>query len=71
MGGHFRRQWPWRLLDQAGKRTIGAAGRFSAANLLGLQAGGADERIASATERTAKGIDALRQDVKNNRATFT
>ena len=59
------------LLDQAGKRTIGAAGTFNVASLLGLQAGGADDRIANATERTAKGIDGLRQDVKNNRPAFT
>ena len=53
------------------KATIGAAGTFNAANLLGLQAGDADDRIANAAEKTAKGIDGLRQDVRNNRATFT
>jgi hypothetical protein len=53
------------------KAAIGAAGTFNAANLLGLQAGDADDRIANAAEKTAKGIDGLRQDVRNNRATFT
>jgi len=52
------------------KATIGVSGTFNAANLLGLQAGGADDRIANATERTAKGIDGLRKDVRDNRATF-
>ena len=52
------------------KATIGAAGTFNAANLLGLQAGDADDRIANAAEKTAKGIDGLRQDVRNNRAVF-
>ena len=59
------------LLATARERTIGVAGTFNAAALLGLQAGGADERIASATERTAKGVEGLRQDVRNNRAAFT
>ena len=58
------------LLQTARERTIGVAGTFNAAALLGLQAGGADERIASATERTAKGVEGLRQDVRNNRAAF-
>jgi len=59
------------LLQTAGDRTIGVAGTFNAAALLGLQAGGADDRIANATERTAKGVEGLRQDVRNNRAAFT
>lgn len=60
------------LLQTAKERAIGVAGTFNAAALLGLlQAGGADERIASATERTAKGVEGLRQDVRNNRAAFT
>lgn len=46
-------------------------GRFNPTNLLGLQAGGADDRIANATERTAKGIDGLRHDVRNYRAAFS
>ncbi len=58
------------LLDQAAKKTIGAAGTFNAAALLSLQAGGADDRIANATERTAKGVEGLRKDVKNNKAEF-
>ena len=57
------------LLDQA-KAKITAIGTFNAASLLGLQAGGADDRIANATERTAKGVEGLRQDVRNNLATF-
>jgi hypothetical protein len=58
------------LLQTARDRTIGVAGTFNAAALLGLQAGGADDRIANATERTAKGVEGLRQDVRNNRAAF-
>ena len=58
------------LLDQTARKTIGAAGTFNAAALLGLQAGGADDRIANATERTAKGVEGLRQDVKNNKPAF-
>jgi hypothetical protein len=59
------------LLQMAREKTIGVAGTFNAAALLGLQAGGADDRIANATERTAKGVEGLRQDVRNNRAAFT
>jgi hypothetical protein len=58
------------LLQTARERTIGVAGTFNAAALLGLQAGGADDRIATATERTAKGVEGLRQDVRNNRPAF-
>jgi hypothetical protein len=58
------------LLQGARERTVGVAGTFNAAALLGLQAGGVDERIAAATERTAKGVEGLRQDVKNNQAVF-
>ena len=59
------------LLATARERTVGVAGTFNAAALLGLQAGGAEDRIAAATERTARGIEGLRQDVRNNRAEFT
>lgn len=59
------------LLQTARERTIGVAGTFNAAALLGLQAGGMEDRIANATERTAKGVEGLRQDVRNNRAAFT
>ena len=58
------------LLQTAKERTVGVAGTFNAAALLGLQAGGAEDRIATATERTAKGVEGLRQDVKNNQAAF-
>ena len=58
------------LVDQAAKRTIGVTGTFNAAALLGLQAGGLEDRIANATERTAKGVEGLRQDVRNNKAEF-
>ena len=58
------------LLDRTVKKTIGAAGTFNAASLLGLQAGGMEDRIANATERTAKGVEGLRQDVKNNKPAF-
>ncbi len=59
------------LLETARDRTINVIGTFNASALLGLQAGSADDRIASATERTAKGIDGLRLDVRNNRAAFS
>ena len=59
------------LLETARERTINVIGTFNASALLGLQAGSADDRIASATERTAKGIDGLRLDVRNNRAAFS
>jgi hypothetical protein len=58
------------LLDQVAKKTIGTAGTFNAAAILGLQAGGVEDRIAQATERTAKGVEGLRQDVRNNKAEF-
>jgi hypothetical protein len=45
-------------------------GTFNAAALLGLQAGGMEDRIANATERMPKGVEGLRRDVKNNRAEF-
>ena len=35
------------------------------------RAASADDRIALPTERTAKGIDGLRLDVRNNRAAFS
>jgi len=59
------------LLETARDRTVNVIGTFNASALLGLQAGSADDRIASATERTAKGIDGLRLDVRNNRAAFS
>ncbi|NLE57911.1 MAG: phage tail tape measure protein, partial [Planctomycetes bacterium] len=37
-------------------------GTFNVSSTLGLQAGGAQDRIASATERTAKGVEDLRKD---------
>jgi hypothetical protein len=37
---------------------------------LALQAGAVEYRIAEAAERTAKGVEGLRQDVKNNRPAF-
>ncbi|MFB3894587.1 MAG: hypothetical protein ACE15C_21505 [Phycisphaerae bacterium] len=58
------------LLDQTAKKTLGVAGTFNAAALQGLQAGGMEDRIANATERTAKGVEGLRQDVKNNKPAF-
>jgi exopolyphosphatase/pppGpp-phosphohydrolase len=58
------------MLQTAKERTVGVTGTFNAEALLGLQAGNADDRIASATERTAKGVESLRQDVKNNQAAF-
>jgi hypothetical protein len=58
------------LMEATAKRTIGVSGTFNAAALLGLQAGGMEDRIAQAAERTAKGVEALRQDVRNNKAAF-
>jgi hypothetical protein len=58
------------LMDQSMKKTTGVMGTFNAASLLGLQAGGVEDRIAQATERTAKGVEGLRQDVRNNKAEF-
>lgn len=58
------------LLQMAKERTVGVAGTFNAAVLLGLEAGGADDRIAAATERSGKGVEGFRQDVKNNQAAF-
>ncbi len=45
-------------------------GTFNAAAVVGLQAGGIEDRIAAAAERTAKGVEGLRQDVRNNKAEF-
>jgi len=59
------------LLETARDRTVNVIGTFNASALLGLQAGSADDRIANATERTAKGIEGLRADVRNNRAAFS
>jgi len=58
------------LGDLLAKKTVAVTGTFNAAALLGLQAGGMEDRIANATERTAKGVEGLRQDVKNNRPAF-
>lgn len=58
------------LMDMTAKRTIGVKGTFNAAAVLGLQAGGVEDRIANAAERTAKGVEGLRQDVRNNKAEF-
>jgi hypothetical protein len=58
------------LLDQTAKRTIGAAGTFNAASLLGLQAGGAEDRIAKATEDTAKNTKKLLDKANTGGLTF-
>ncbi len=47
------------LLETAAKRTIGVTDTFNAAALLGLQAGGVEDRIANATEVTAKNTKRL------------
>jgi len=59
------------LLETARDRTVNVIGTFNASSLLGLQAGTADDRIANATERTAKSVEGLRLDVRNNRAVFS
>lgn len=45
-------------------------GTFNVASTLGLQAGGVQDRIASATERTAKGVEDLHRDVRNHSLVF-
>jgi len=54
-----------------GGETILAAQTALYEELVGFFRGlGADDRIATATERTAKGVEGLRQDVKNNKPAF-
>ena len=50
------------------KQVLGTAGTFNAAAMLGLQAGGVDDRIAAATEKTAKELAGLRGDFRNKPA---
>ena len=38
--------------------------------LAGALAGGMEDRIATATDRTAKGVEGLRQNVRNSKAAF-
>jgi TP901 family phage tail tape measure protein len=57
-------------LETARERTIDVSGTFNAAAVLGLQAGGFDDRIANATERTVKELEGLRADTRNNRPQF-
>lgn len=45
--------------DPSGTARIGAKGTFLAANVVGLQAGGMEDRIAKATEETAKNTKRL------------
>lgn len=45
-------------------------GTFNVSSTLGLQTGGVQDRIASATERTAKGVEDLRKDVRNRSLVF-
>ena len=45
-------------------------GAAVATPVLALRADGMQDRIANATERTAKGVEGLRQDVKNNKPAF-
>jgi hypothetical protein len=49
---------------------LAGLGAAIATPVLGLRAGGMQDRIPNATERTAKGVEGLRQDVKNNRPAF-
>jgi hypothetical protein len=42
------------LLDSAAKKTVGVRGTFNAMEARGLGAGGPTDRIANATEETAK-----------------
>jgi hypothetical protein len=50
---------------------IGVTGTFNAASLLGLQAGGADDRIAKATEDTAKNTKRLVDKANTGGLTFS
>lgn len=45
-------------------------GTFNVASTLGLQAGGAQDRIADATERTAQGVEQLRKDLRDHPMAF-
>ena len=56
------------IAEQAAK--IGAAGTFNAANVQGLQAGGAADRTADATEATAKNTKRLLQEAQSGGLTF-
>ncbi len=56
------------IAEQAAK--IGATGTFNAANVQGLQAGGAADRTAQATEETAKNTKRLLQEAQSGGLTF-
>jgi len=45
-------------------------GTFNVSSTLGLQAGGVQDRIAGATERTAKGVEQLRKDIRDHPMAF-
>lgn len=45
-------------------------GAFNVSSTLGLQAGGVQDRIAGATERTAKGVEQLRKDLRDHTMAF-
>ena len=47
-----------------------AVGTFNAAALLSLEGARTDNRIAKATEATAKGISELKREIRKNRAEF-
>ncbi|MCG3179668.1 MAG: hypothetical protein BIFFINMI_02009 [Phycisphaerae bacterium] len=57
-------------LDLAGKAKTEAHGTFNAAAILGLQAGGHQERIAKATEKTATNTDKLLNRANTGALTF-
>ena len=58
------------LMDQKTKSTIGVAGTFNAMEARGLGAGGVSDRIANATEATAKNTKKLLDKLQEQQAEF-
>jgi len=56
--------------DLLNKAKVSVMGTFNAAAMLSLQGTRGEDRIAKATEQTAKEIIGMRRDVRNNAATF-
>jgi hypothetical protein len=58
------------LMDQKEKHTIGVAGSFNPFDARGLGAGGVSDRIANATEATAKNTKKLLEQLRDQQAEF-
>lgn len=58
------------LLNQASQRTVGVRGTFSAMEVRGLQAGGVSDRLAKASESTAKNTKAILEELRDGGAEF-